>query len=123
MKRLDKQKYLKILADFEVIKARGKATIISLIKYLKSLGINPIVVHDNDLETANAARFNQNISDVIGINGKIIIMNNTVEDEVGYVATYEKPFHAYKQTESWKNWEAIPQNWRNKMIEIFEPYI
>ncbi|WP_336717257.1 AAA family ATPase [Chryseobacterium mucoviscidosis] len=123
LKRLDKQKYLKILADFEVVKARGKATIISLIKYLKSLGINPIVVHDNDLATANAARFNQNISDAIGINGKIITMNNTVEDEVGYVATYEKPFHAYKQTESWKNWEAIPQNWRNKIIEIFEPYI
>ncbi|HCA06063.1 AAA family ATPase [Chryseobacterium sp.] len=123
LRRLDRSKYLKILADFEVIKARGKATIISLVKYLKSLGIDPIVIHDNDLNVANAARFNQNILEAVGNKGKIIKMDNTIEDEIGYKSTYEKPFHAYKQTENWKNWDDLPENWKNKMIEIFAPYI
>lgn len=124
LKRLDKNKYLKIVSDFEVIKARGKATIISLVKYLKSLGIDPIVVHDNDSNTVNALKFNKPIADAVGNNGLIIKMNNSVEDELGYKATYEKPFHAYKQTETWgDNWDDIPQNWRNRMKEIFGEYI
>lgn len=124
LRRLDKLTYLKILADFEVIKARGKATIISLIKYLKSLGINPIVVHDLDLNEPNAAKYNEPISVAMEGNGKLITMNNCVEDEIGYTASNEKPFKAFKQTEHWtEDWNSLPVNWRNKMVEIFTPYI
>ena len=52
------------------------------------------------------------------------MMHENVEDEIGYVATYEKPFKAFQETESWgENWEDIPENWRNKIKEIFGDYI
>lgn len=51
-------------------------------------------------------------------------MEENVEDVIGYVATYEKPFKAYTQTKNWgENWQDIPQNWRNKLKEIFEDFI
>src|SRR5690606_3200822 len=62
LKRLEKSKHLKILSEFEIVKARGKAAIISLIKYLISTGINPIVVHDRDSNEPNAEKFNQPIA-------------------------------------------------------------
>ena len=66
LKRLPKKDYLKILSNFEVVKARGKAAIIGLAKYLVSLGINPIVVHDRDEGKENAVKFNQPILDAVG---------------------------------------------------------
>src|SRR5690606_4082665 len=83
IKRLDKSKYFKILSDFEIIKARGKAAIIGLIKYLTSMGINPIVVHDIDSQEPNAAKFNEPISATLNGMGKIVLMNNNVEEELG----------------------------------------
>ncbi|MFH6935380.1 ATP-dependent nuclease [Flavobacterium sp. FlaQc-30] len=124
LKRLEKAKYLKIISDFEIIKARGKAAIIGLVKYLISMGIQPIVVHDLDANEPNAEKFNQPIENALGDGGKIILMNNNVEDEIGYTATYEKPFKAYKETEKWgQDWNDIPQNWQKKIIEIFGEYI
>ena len=124
IKRLEKSKYFKILSDFEIIKARGKASIISLVKYLTSMGIDPIVVHDRDSNELNAEKYNEPIANALGSNGKVVMMNNNVEDELGYIATYEKPFKAYKKTLEWgENWEDLPENWRNKLIEIFGDYI
>ncbi|PHN99440.1 hypothetical protein CSC82_34020, partial [Rhodobacteraceae bacterium 4F10] len=51
LSRLPKEDFLKIKSNFEVIKARGKAAIIGLIKYLTSMGLKPIVVHDRDKGT------------------------------------------------------------------------
>ena len=124
LKRLEKSKHLKIISDFEIIKARGKASIIGLVKYLTSMGINPIVVHDKDSNIPNAEKYNQPIIDALDGNGKIVYMVNNVEEELQYNATYEKPFKAYSKTLEWgENWEDLPENWRNKMIEIFEYYI
>ncbi|MCO6164501.1 ATP-dependent endonuclease [Flavobacterium sp. NRK F7] len=124
IKKLERHKYFKILSDFEIIKARGKAAIIGLVKYLTSMGINPIVVHDIDAEEPNAAKFNEPIAAALNGMGKIVLMSNNVEDELGYVATYEKPFKAYNQTLAWgENWNDLPENWRNKMTEIFEEYL
>lgn len=124
LSRLPKEKFLKIISNFEILKARGKAAIIGLVKYLTSMGINPIVVHDRDNGIDGAVKFNQPIKNAVGSNGKIIEMHENVEDVIGYKATYEKPFRAFEQTEKWgENWEDIPENWRNKMIEIFGDYI
>ncbi|MDM1098319.1 AAA family ATPase [Myroides odoratimimus] len=124
IKKLDRDKYFKILSDYEIIKARGKAAIIGLVKYLVSMGIEPIVVHDLDAEEPNAAKFNKPISDALNGNGRVVLMNNNVEEEIGYVATYEKPFKAYQETQKWgENWNDIPENWRNKMKEIFSNHI
>ncbi|WP_203258908.1 AAA family ATPase [Hyunsoonleella ulvae] len=122
--RLPKEKYLRIISNFEVLKARGKAAIIGLVKYLTSMGIKPIVVHDRDNGIKGAVKFNQPIKDAVGTNGRIVEMYENVEDEIGYQANYEKPFKAFEQTQIWgENWEDIPENWRHKMIEIFGSYI
>jgi putative ATP-dependent endonuclease of the OLD family len=124
LKRLKRETYLNIISKFEIIKARGKPAIIGLVKYLTSMTIKPIVVHDKDSKTPGALKFNEPIADAVGKNGKIVLMNECVEDEVGYSATYEKPFTAYKETEKWgAKWSDIPENWRKKMIEIFGDYI
>ena len=124
LKRLPKKDYLKILSNFEIVKARGKAAIIGFAKYLVSLGINPIVVHDRDNGVENAAKFNEPIQNAVGENGRVIMMIESVEDEIGYVATYEKPFKAYNETQKWgENWDDMPEKWRAKLKEIFGNYI
>ena len=124
LKRLQRDNYLQIISKFEIIKARGKAAIIGLVKYLTAMGIKPIVVHDRDNETEGATKFNKPIKDAIDSNGKIVLMIENVEDEVGYIANSEKPFKAFLETEKWgDNWSDIPENWRKKMKEIFGKYI
>jgi len=124
LKRLSKEDYLNIISRFEIIKARGKAAIIGLVKYLTIMGIKPIVVHDRDNATEGAAKFNKPIVDAVGSNGRIVLMIEDVEDEVGYSAEYEKPFKAFQETEKWgDNWSDIPANWRKKMKEIFGEYL
>lgn len=122
--RLPKEKYLNLVSNFEVIKARGKASIIGLVKYLTSMGIKPIVVHDRDNGVDRAVIFNDPIKDAVGENGTIIQMHENVEDEIGYEASYEKPFKAYQQTLTWgEQWEDVPENWRRKIKEIFKEFV
>ncbi|MDT3308473.1 AAA family ATPase [Shewanella sp. PP-He15 brown] len=125
LKRLPKEDYLKIISEFEIIKARGKASIIGLIKYLVAMGIYPIVVHDRDYGVAGAMIFNQPIVDALAGNGKVIQMHENIEDEIGYKAPKsEKPFKAYIQTQTWgDDWTTVPVKWKEKMIEIFGDYI
>jgi len=124
LSRLPKENYLNIVSNFEIIKARGKASIIGLVKYLTSMGIKPIVIHDRDNNEPNALKYNEPIKKAVGMNGRIILMEENIEDIVGYIATYEKPFQAYKQAKSWgENWNDLPINWRIKLKEIFTIYI
>ncbi|WP_313956226.1 TOPRIM nucleotidyl transferase/hydrolase domain-containing protein, partial [Bacillus nitratireducens] len=48
--------------NWEIVKARGKATIISLVNYLKSMGIKTHVMHDRDANTPGSVKFNKPIS-------------------------------------------------------------
>ena len=125
LKRLPKEDYLKIISDFEIIKARGKASIIGLIKYLVAMGIHPIVVHDRDDGVAGAMIFNQPIADALAGTGKVIQMHENIEDEIGYKApSAEKPFRAYKETQTWgDDWNGVPAKWKEKMKIIFGDYI
>lgn len=125
LKKLPKEQYLKIVSNFEIIKARGKASIIGLVKYLVSMGIEPIVVHDRDKGTEGAEKFNQPISDATQGKGSVIQMHENIEDEIGYEApSYEKPLRAYQETLTWgDDWDKVPETWRNKMKEIFGDYI
>jgi len=120
LSRLPKETYRNIISNFEIIKARGKASIIGLVKYLTSMGIHPIVVHDRDNGIEGAVKFNQPIRDALNGKGRVVEMHENVEDVIGYVATYEKPFKAFQQTKVWgSEWNDIPENWRIKMREIF----
>lgn len=125
LKRLPKERYLKIISDFEIVKARGKASIIGLVKYLVAMGISPIVVHDRDGGVAGAEAFNQPIADALAEGGKVVQMHENIEGEMGYPApTSEKPFKAYQQTQTWgDDWAAIPMTWKAKMVEIFGGYV
>ena len=124
LNRLKRENYLNIISKFEIIKARGKATIIGLVKYLTAMGIKPIVVHDRDNETDGTKKFNEPIKQAVGSNGRIVQMIEDVEDEVGYKAENEKPFKAFQETEKWgEKWTDIPENWRKKMKEIFGDYL
>lgn len=124
LSRLPKEQYLNVVSKFEIVKARGKAAIIGLVKYLISMDIKPIVVYDRDQGIAGAEVFNNPIKEAVGESGRIVLMKENVEDEIGYKADSEKPLKAYLQTKSWENkWEDIPENWRLKMKEIFEEYV
>jgi len=125
LKRLPKDRYLKIVSDFEIVKARGKASIIGLVKYLVAMGIAPIVVHDRDGGVAGAEIFNQPIADALAGVGKVVQMRESIEDEMGYAApTSEKPFKAYQETQQWGDeWNSMPASWKAKMVEIFGDYV
>ncbi|WP_172913953.1 AAA family ATPase [Capnocytophaga canis] len=121
LRRLDREQYFRIVSDFEIIKSRGKATIISLVKYLVSMGIEPIVVHDKDSNTPNAERFNEPILQALNGRGRRIFMENNIEEELEYSApSSDKPYNAYRKTQEWgATWENLPERWKNKMKEIF----
>ena len=124
LKRVDRETSLKIRSNVEVVKARGKAAIIGLVKYLTSMGIKPIVVHDRDQGIAGAEVFNQPIAEAVGVNGRVVQMHENAEDELEYTATSEKPFKAFQKTQDWgDNWGDIPQRWRTKVKEIYGEYL
>jgi predicted ATP-dependent endonuclease of OLD family len=120
----DKQRI--ILSEIQIIKARGKATIIPLVKYLKALSIDLFVIHDSDTGTEGAERFNRPILTALnGESSKLQKMDNCIEDVLGYdPPSSEKPFKAYQQTKTWgASWSDVPEKWRT-MIEknIFKEY-
>lgn len=106
---------------YQIIKAVGKATMISFIKYLRSMNVNLFVVHDRDQGNERAEGMNQPILDALGgDNSKRLMMQECVEDELGYPApTHDKPFNAYSHVKDWKVWNDVPENWKIKMRIVF----
>jgi predicted ATPase len=125
LKRLPRDRYLKVLADFEIVKARGKAAIIGFAKYLIAMGFSPTVVHDRDSATPGAVVFNAPIAAVVAGHGQVVEMVENVEDEMGFQpSNYEKPYKAYKHTLTWgDDWDDLPLAWRAKMKMIFGDYV
>lgn len=124
LKKLSKDEFLSIVSNFEIVKARGKASIIGLVKYLLSMRIEPVVVHDRDAGIEGAEKFNQPIADALSGKGKIIQMHENVEDVVGYAApSSEKPLRAYQESLKWNDWAEVPEGWKGKMKEMFGDFI
>lgn len=113
-----------VSSKYQIIKATGKATMISFIRYLKALSVDLFVVHDEDAGTAGAMIMNAPILTALGNDStKRLMMHNCVEDELGYTAPKsDKPFKAYKQVKDWKTWDDVPDNWKNKMKIVFSEY-
>lgn len=111
----------KILSDWHVVRARGKAAIIALIKYLKSMSIDIYVIHDGDFGTAGAEKFNEPIQQALGNDEHLVVLQNCIEDVLGYPApTANKPFAAYKYIQnSWTDWNSVPETWRSYIEKIF----
>ena len=113
-----------IQSDYQIVKANGKATIISFVKYLKAMNVDIFVVHDEDANTARAVVMNQPILDALcNDSSKRLMMHNCVEDELGYAApTSDKPYKAYQYVNNWNTWEDVPENWKAKVQIIFADY-
>ena len=113
----------KAIADIQIVKARGKAIIISFVKYLKSMGIDPFVIHDKDGNTPNAQQFNQPILEAFGSETNRVMMEQCIEDELGYPPpTANKPFKAYQFAERWKAWDDISPSWKDKVYKVIGEY-
>jgi len=109
-----------ILAKTQVVRARGKASIISLVKYLHDLGIKPFVMHDRDEGTAGAEKFNQPIANAVNDTTRIFLNLENVEDSLGYSApATDKPFQAFIHTNTWASVSDIPQAWKDNFESIF----
>lgn len=116
LSRMPNELYKEFSYNWEVVRARGKATIISLVKYLRALGITPFVIHDRDKDTEKAYSFNQPILDAVGDNSKVIVLRECMEDLLGYTApSNNKPFKAYQFiNDTWGDtWEDINPEWKS----------
>ncbi len=121
-KRIPDEVLKKIKAEVQIVKARGKGTIISLVKYFRSMSLDVFVMHDRDQGTQGAEAVNTSILSVIGSEDKRIMLEECIEDVLGYTApSNEKPFKAYQKTLTWgDNWEDVPVDWRNIVTKLFE---
>lgn len=125
IKRLPREDKSRVVGNCEFLRARGKAVMISIAKYLNSLGINYIIMHDRDAGTEKAEAMNQPILCQTG-EARRIMVEECVEDLLGYEApSREKPYKAYKHISD--NWDyeftTLPADWKNIFIRLCSPYI
>lgn len=114
-----------VLSGSELIKARGKASIIGLVKYLGALKVDFFVIHDRDKGTEGAEKFNEPIKAAVGNDKKLILLEECIEDFLGYPApSSEKPFNAFKRTLEWgEGWDGVPEQLKKLLIEVYSPLI
>lgn len=110
-----------ILSDWYILRARGKAAIIPLIKYLRAMQIDIYVMHDKDENTPGAVKFNEPIRQALDNDSHLFVLENCVEDVLGYTApTSNKPYKAYCYVnKNWKEWETVGEEWKTIIQNIF----
>jgi hypothetical protein len=110
-----------IQSRYQVVKARGKASIISLVKYLKALGTVPRVMHDVDPGVPGAEKFNDPIAAALSLPANVIVLTPNLEGALGYTPpTSDKPFKAYRQVNTWQTADEVPEAWREAMTRLFD---
>lgn len=124
IRRMPSDKKIKLLTNTEIVKARGKAAIIGLVKYLSALNVNFVVIHDRDAGVAGAEKFNAPILMAVGSPERVIVVNQCIEDLLGYESpSSEKPYHAYNHTLTWgANYDGVPENLRNIIERAYAPW-
>ena len=113
-----------ISATCQVIKATGKATMVSFIKYLKALNVDLFVVHDEDSHIPGAEVMNEPILQSLGgDDSKRLMLHDCIEDQLGYPApSSDKPYRAYMVVNRWTRWSDVPSNWKEKVKIIFSDF-
>lgn len=110
-----------ILSKTQVIKARGKAAIIPLVKYLNKLSVPLYVIHDRDKGVAGAEKFNSPIAAAVGNSACVSMLEECLEECLGYQApSSDKPFKTHLETSKWKVKSDIPESWRIVFQKAFE---
>lgn len=123
--------------DVNIIRARGKATIVSLIKILNHFGSNYAVLHDSDTprittkkgkEMANPAWGNNpNILEVLNAKPLVIAarllasLPNFEEAYFGEISEEEKPYNALKTLEADENKFSIVETLLTALIDFASP--
>lgn len=125
IKRLSPRDKAIVIGNCELLRARGKAVLISLAKYLNALDVNYIIMHDRDRGTERAEAMNPIILSVTGPDRRIMV-EECVEDILGYAPpSSEKPYKAYKYIED--NWSSdfvnLPENWKQIFIRLHSPHL
>jgi len=124
VQRLPEEKMKIFLCNYQIVKARGKAVIISLVKYLTILGIEPFVIHDEDTEPG-AIKFNTPILNSLNdLESRRLMVKHTIEDVLGYPEpNSEKPFQAYNHiSENWgDDWAGVGEVWKKLFEENISP--
>lgn len=111
----------KILSTTQIVRARGKASIISLVKYLQDLGIKPFVLFDRDGGVKGAEKFNQPILNQVNDPQRARENYECVEDVLGYaVPSSDKPYRAFIHTYNWSTVSDIPQSWKETFQFLFD---
>ncbi len=109
-----------VLSQTQVVKARGKAAIISLVKYLRALSIEPFVIHDRDQGTPGAEKFNGPISVAVGDPHRLAVLEENIEDTLGYPApSGEKPYRVFREISSWQTFTDAPPRWQEVFAQAF----
>jgi hypothetical protein len=109
-----------VAARYQLVKARGKASIISLVKYLRELNIEPIVIHDGDYGVAGAEKFNEPIAQAVGQGGTVIILAKCLEEALGYAPpNSDKPYQAFSHTSQWESADDVPAKWMEAISKAF----
>jgi len=110
-----------VLSRVQIVKARGKAAIISLVKYLRALSVEPFVIHDRDEGTAGAEVFNPHILAAVGTLERVVMLEECIEHALGYAPpSADKPFHAYQVASGWADINAAPTAWKNAFMRAME---
>lgn len=115
----------KISADFQFIKARGKATIPPLVRYFNALGIDQyFVLHDRDQGVVKAEEVNPRILEAVGSESNRLMLEECIEDVLGYKApAKDKPYKAFVQIDGWESFEDLPDQWKNAVKQLFKEYL
>lgn len=110
-----------ILSEWYILRARGKAAIIPLIKYFKAMCIDIYVMHDKDENTPGAVVFNEPIKQALSNDEHLFVLENCVEDVLGYPApSSDKPYKAYCYIkDNWTSWDDVGAKWKAIMEAIF----
>jgi putative ATP-dependent endonuclease of OLD family len=125
IKRLKSEDKARVIGNCEFLRARGKAVLISIAKYLNALEIDYILMHDRDKGTENAEVMNAPILAQTGEQRRIMI-EECIEDILGYSApTKEKPYKAHKHIqENWGNdFDSLPEKWKEIFLDLCSPYL
>jgi putative ATP-dependent endonuclease of OLD family len=113
-----------IMSRYQVVNARGKAAIISLVRYLRALGIDPIVMHDSDSGVEGAEKFNAPIMEAVGDPARVVMLDKCLEDALGYPPpNSDKPYRAFSSSMAWKSYDAIPAQWKEAFLRVFSDVV
>lgn len=102
-----------IKSAVQVVRARGKATIVSLARYLNALGIPFTVMHDRDGDVGKANAINQAIADAVGDPSRVFVLKECLENALGYdPPSHDKPFRVYEKSQTWSDLSDVPPKWK-----------